>query len=326
MPPYQVTRLKPWFPGQLGVAGSDNSLGLRTTPLGIVLYVDDSHPRANTTNDGTDPEDPKSTIQSAIDSPFLVENSLIVVGGAATLTESAVIAATRPEQCTIMGFGNEQWGPTWTSAAAGEDALTIRQSGWTIMNIRFNPPSAAAGILLEHDGVATSSDRTRILNCDFDGLWAGRFGISMNGAPDQVFVKDCRFHELTNAGQASFAIHVAATAFANPYLWVVERNKFFENDNNIGQVVAADRSFNVSLFKDNVFTQGVLNPTAIHLDLRGGSRGENTVVGNFFGGDYSNVGGYWAHAATPGSWVGNIAEDMLEAEVGSNGFTIAVPS
>ncbi len=326
MNPYQVTRLKPWFPGQLGVAGSDNSLGLRTTPVGIVLYVDDSHADAKDANDGTDPEHPKATVQSAISSAFLVENSLIIIGGAATLTESAIIPNSAPEQCAIMGFGNEQWGPTWTSGAAGEDALTIRQAGWTIANIRFNPPSAAAGIMLEHDAASTVSDRTRIINCDFDGLWVGRFGISMNGAPDQVFVLGNRFHELTNGGQASFAIHVAATVHANPYLWVVEGNQFFENDNNIGQVVAADRSFNVSLFKDNVFTQGVLNPTAIHLDLRGGSRGENTVVGNFFGGDYSNAGGYWAHAANPGSWVGNVAEDMLAAQVADNGFTVAVPA
>lgn len=326
MNPYQVTRQKPWFPGQLGVAGSDNSLGLRTTPVGIVLYVDDSHPRANDDNDGTDPEDPKETVQGAISSQYIVENSLIIVGGATTLTESAIIPNSAPEQCTIMGFGNEQWGPTWTSGAADEDALTIRQAGWTIANIRFNPPSAAAAIQLDHDAASTVSDRTRILNCDFDGLWAGRYGISFNGGPDQVFVKDCRFHELSNGGQASFAIYVAVTTHANPYLWVIERNQFFENDNNIGQVVAADRSFNVSLFKDNVFTQGVLNPTAIHLDLRGGSQGENTVIGNFFGGDYSQAGGYYANAANPGSWVGNVAEDMLAAQVADNGFTVAVPA
>ena len=323
---YQVERLKPWYPGQLGVAGSDNSLGIRKTSVGIVLYVDDSHARANDDNDGTDSEDPKETIQSAISSAFLVENSLIVIGGGATLAESAIIPNTAPEQCTIMGFGNEQWGPTWTSGAAGEDALTIRQAGWTIANIRFNPPSAAAAIMLEHDAATTVSDRTRIINCDFDGVWSGRFGISMNGAPDQVFVLGNRFHELSNANQASFAIHVAATAHANPYMWVVEGNKFFENDNNIGQVVAADRSFNVSLFKDNVFTQGVLNPTAIHLDLRGGSRGENTVIGNYFGGDYSEAGGYYAHAANPGNWVGNSAEDVAAAQVADNSWTIAPPA
>lgn len=321
-----VLRAIPWYPGQLGIPGSDNSLGLRNTPVGIVLYVDDSHANANDNNDGTNPGAPKATVQSAISSPFLVENSVIVIGAGATLTESAVIANARPEQCTIIGSGNEQWGPSWTSGAADEDALTIRAPGWTIANIRFNPPAEAAAIMLEHDGADTFSDRTQILDCDFDGLWVGRFGISMNGSPDQVFVKGCRFHELNNGGQASFAIHVAATVWANPYLWVIEGNQFFENDNNIGQVVAADRSFNASLFKDNVFTQGVLNPTAIHLDLRGGSRGENTVIANYFGGDYSNAGGYYAHAVNPGNWVGNSAQDVAEAAVADNGWTIAPPA
>ena len=62
------------------------------------------------------------------------------------------------------------------------------------------------------------------------------------------------------------------------------------------------------------------------LDLRGGSQGENIVVGNSFSGDYSNTGGYYANAANPGNWVGNVAEDVLEAEVADNGFTVAVPA
>jgi len=324
---YPLWRFPPFFqgPGQTGIAGADAGRGIRTEGRPNVLYVDDTHPRANVNNWGTDPDFPKSTVQSAVDSIFLTQGSLIVVAAEATIVESVVVGGTRPHQCTIMGVGNPEWGPTWTSAAAAENALTIRAPGWTITGIRFNPPSAAAAILLEHDGADILSDRTIIAGNDFDGLWAGLYGISMNGAPDQVMVIGNRFHELNNAQQLSFAIYVAATGWANPYLWVVRDNLFFENDNNIGQVPAADRSFNVSLFKDNVFTQGVINPTAIQLDLRGGSRGENTVVGNFFGGDYSNTGGYYAHAVNPGSWVGNIAEDVAEPEVGSNGFTISIP-
>ena len=69
----------------------------------------------------------------------------------------------------------------------------------------------------------------------------------------------------------------------------------------------------------------LLTPT-IFLDLRGGSRGENVVVGNIFSGDYSNTGGYYANVANPGMWMGNIAEDIAEAEVGDNSFTIAPPA
>jgi hypothetical protein len=329
MNPYQVERLKPWFPGQLGVQGSDNSLGIRKTPVGIVLYVDDSHPRANTTNDGTDPEDPKSTIQSAISSTLLVENSLIIVGGAATLVESAIIPATAPEQCTIMGFGNPEWGPTWTSAAAAEDALTIRQSGWTIANIRFNPNTAGAGIRLDHDAVTTTSDRTRIINCDFDGMWSGLYGVEAVGCPDQVFIEGCRFHEFDSGGAANnaAAIFFGLTPHAVAYLWVIRNNIFQDNDRHIAQVDAL-RGGNGCLIEGNRFMGPVnqANGTAVYIDMRGGGLGLNTVTGNYFAGDYSNAGGYWANAANPGTWMGNFADDIAEAEVGDNALTIAPPA
>jgi len=317
----------------MGVPGSDVQRGLRWESCGIVLYVDNNHPGATVVGDGTNPEYPLTTIQEAVNTliahatamAISLEGSVIVVAAEATIAETVIIPATAPANCVIMGSGNQEWGPTWTSAAAAANALTIRRPGWTVTGFRFIVPSAAAAICLDHDGATTASDRTRIVGNDFDGLWAGRYGVYYNGGPDQVFVSGNRFHELNNAGQASFAIYIANTGWANPYLWAIEGNYFFENDNNIGQP-ADDRSFNVSLFKDNVFTQGVLNPTAIQLDLRGGSRGENTVMSNFFGGDYSNTGGYYAHAVNPGSWVGNIAEDLAEPEVADNGFTVAVPS
>ena len=55
-----------FFGGQMGVPGSDTPLGLRMAPQGLVYYVDASHPDASDNNDGTDPNEPKATIQSAI--------------------------------------------------------------------------------------------------------------------------------------------------------------------------------------------------------------------------------------------------------------------
>lgn len=59
-------KLPPWFGGQMGVPGSDTPLGFRQNPQGLVYYVDASHPDALDANDGTDPNRPKATIQSAI--------------------------------------------------------------------------------------------------------------------------------------------------------------------------------------------------------------------------------------------------------------------
>jgi len=69
-----------------------------------------------------------------------------------------------------------------------------------------------------------------------------------------------------------------------------------------------------------------LAATTTYINLGTGSFGYNQVVGNYFDGDYSNTGGYYANAANPGMWVGNIAEDVAEAEVADNGFTILPPA
>ena len=54
--------------------------------------------------------------------------------------------------------------------------------------------------------------------------------------------------------------------------------------------------------------------------------GYNQVVGNYFDGDYSNAGGYTAEGSGNDNWVGNVAFDVAEAEVGDNGWTIAEPA
>ena len=42
--------------------------------------------------------------------------------------------------------------------------------------------------------------------------------------------------------------------------------------------------------------------------------------------DYSQAGGFYANAGNPGGWAGNVSQDTAEAEVGDNGWTIAVPT
>lgn len=51
-----LLRLHPIYPGQWGVPGSDNELGIRSLPQSTVLYVDYDNAAANDNNDGTDPK------------------------------------------------------------------------------------------------------------------------------------------------------------------------------------------------------------------------------------------------------------------------------
>ncbi len=327
-------RLQPWYPGQLGVSGSDVPRGLRWAPEGIVLYVDENHNGATADNDGTDPENPINSIQTAITrlTAFAtamatsLEGSVIVVAGEATIAESVIINPTAPANCKIVGVGSGIDQPSWTAAAAAGTALTLRQSGWTVEGFRFETGAAGTAIQLEWiPGSSYVANRTVIQGNWFDGIWAGLYGINLVGAPYDVRIVGNEFREYRRNDSTAHAIITTDSAEANPYMCVVTDNLFWENENHVGSLNNT-RGFNLSVFARNTFHEGVLITATRMLDLRGGSRGENIVTQNTFCGDYSNTGGYWANAANPGNWTGNYAEDVIEAEVGDNSLTIAPPA
>lgn len=143
-------KLPPWFGGQMGVPGSDTPLGFRTAPQGLVYYVDPSHGDSSDNNDGTDPNQPKSTIQSAITAsnatinwastpPYDGQNWIVIAPG--TYAE----ALTPPYYCKMIGLGNCYGGgdvnvniePASGSAMAGTGL------GLHLYNIRFTTNTAA---------------------------------------------------------------------------------------------------------------------------------------------------------------------------------------
>lgn len=332
--PLPQVRLAPWYPGQIGVSGSDVQRGLRWAPAGIVLYVDENHPGAVAVGDGTDPEQPLTTIAVAITNLIAfatamnvsLEGSVIVVANEATIAETVIIPPTAPKNCTLLGAGGSRNGPTWTAATAAGIALTIRQEGWVVEGFHFVTGAAGTAIRLQWlPGSSFVGYRGVIRNNHFDGAWAGLYAIDFNGAPYDVWIYGNEFREYRRADTTAAAITVTDSAEANPFMCVIRDNVFWENENHITNL-GAIRGFNNSIFQGNVFNQGVLIAATLILDLRGGSRGENIVTGNIFPGDYSNTGGYYANAANPGNWNGNMAEDVAEAEVADNGWTIAVPA
>lgn len=146
-----LTKLEPFYPGQWGVFGSDDPLGIRTNPQGLVYYVDGSHANANDDNDGTDPNHPLETIQEAIDKnnatidwaatpPYTGMNWIIIAPG--QYDENL----TPPYYCKIVGLGLATGNttdicvdvhPTAGSALAG----TGLACHW--YNIRFTTDTAA---------------------------------------------------------------------------------------------------------------------------------------------------------------------------------------
>lgn len=318
------------FPGQRGVPGSASTLGFRTSPRAVTLWVDADHDDASDNNDGTDPNAPLATIGQAVDqleNTFPYPGSQIRVAPG-SYSESVVTPdyATGPNYCSIVGLGPSPFGVQWGSGDEDSPCLDLRALGWRIENIRFYGPANVPAVYLRST-VPNANDiaiRTVIQQCYFDGLSEGLAGIDFYGAPYDVWILDSFFAFFHQDDDSGAAIISSNSDYANAYRVWIEGCRFYESDNHIAM---NPRGFNVSVIKNNVFNPfGASYDATLVLDLRGGSQGENMVVGNYFGGDYSNTGGYYANAGNPGMWVGNFAEDVAEAEVGDNGITIAPPA
>jgi len=322
-------RLQPWYPGQMGVPGSDVPRGLRTSSAGVVFYVDNSHPNANAFNDGTDPENPISTITAAMarlvafhaEASIQAEGSVIVVSPG-IYTDNIVIAnATYPEDCTILGVSSNKFGVIWRPAAG--DALTIDQGGWRVQGIHFQPSGTGAGVKLTWNAGSGGEDAV-IEDCFFDGRWGtGLYGIEFEGAPANVTIQNCRFAEFD---AASPCIIANGSATADPYQTHILGCTFQECAEYI--TVTVGSGFNAAIIAGNQFctATGGLAATTTYINLGTMGTGYNQVVGNYFGGDYSNAGGYTAEGSGNDNWVGNFAFDVAEAEVGDNGITVAEPA
>jgi hypothetical protein len=324
-------RLQPFYPGQMGVDGSDVPRGIRWAPTAIVLYVDENHPGATAAAD--DPENPLTTVALAVTRLIAfatatssnLYGSAIVIGAGATVAETVVVPPTAPRGVSIIGAGGSRHRPTWAAAAADETALTLRQQEWTVEGITFEAGAEGTGIRLDEvPGTSYISYKTVIRNCQFDGLYGGLYGINFSGAPHRVTVENCEFIEWRSAGGAAFAICITDTTHTLPLQCRFHNNLFWSNENHVGSIDAL-RSFNGGLFTGNVFDDNAYIATTVVLDFRA-STISNIAVGNYFGGDYSIAGGYHDSVGAPANWIGNFAEDVAEAEVGDNGLTIAPPA
>lgn len=322
-------RLQPWYPGQMGVLGSDVPRGLRWRSSGVVFYVDVNHPNATLAVDGTDPENPLSTIAAAFArlAAFHAENSIAATGSVievapGTYSESVTVAqATYPDYCTILGGGNGRYPVIWRPGS-GDDALTLDAYSWLVDGIHFQPGAAGAGIKLTRT-VGAGAEGTVIQDCFFDGRWGtGLYGIEFNGAPANVTIQgNCRFAEFDAAGTC---IAVTATGTADPYQTHILGCTFQE----AAQYITSEAGgWNASIIMGNVFAEATpaLAPTTTYIDLGNGSQGYNTVTQNILGGTYSNAGGYTAEAGGLDNWNGNYAADMAPAQVSVSGITIALP-
>lgn len=198
---------------------------------------------------------------------------------------------------------------TWTtpaSATALTPLLICQQQGWKFMNFLWDGPSDAAALQLFRDAGSGDDERdashAHIVGCKFV---AGQNHIEFKGGLSQVVLEDNLFFGATDD---SILETVGAGVGTNNYYRFL-RNHWHNNATHI------DIGLNYATVWGNVF--GAFSSMAV--DLTNGSN--NVVTDNYMSGDYDAK----YVAGTSDEWAGNRSMDVSSAEVGAEGWTIAVP-
>lgn len=310
--------------GREAIWGIDNTAmePMVTNRAGNIWFVDPTNGTDDQGIEGQSPDAAFQTLQAAIDNTRLANYDTIYVLG--SLTESVVTPDYDDVAMyiNIIAAGNGRYAPSWQSEAADEVALDLRALGWRISGFRFLGQASAPCIELHHTDLGGNdiAIRTVIEGNYFDGLTTGLGGILSHGCYD-VWVVNNTFSLFHNVGGTAYAMQVGTTPLAIPYRNHVMGNKVYDCDNGI--IWPSNGSF---------FSGNLLQPVGyayamtavLQTSIVANPGDDNVVWGNTLAGDYSIAGGYRAGAADV--WIGNLAEDLAEAEVGDNGFTIARPA
>lgn len=228
-----LTRLNPWFPGQMGVPGTDADTGLRLDSNGIILYVDPNHVDNDDQRDGTNPTAPLTTVAEALTQCRAYRNDTIIVapnsnwlhgdvrvGRATAIAEEVTVTVPGVRIIGLAPSGSlgVYWNPLTTSGvcitAHAIDVLIEGFCFWT------NAVVTPVAILSEWDGVTKWGDNLTVRNCFFEsGL---DYGIQLD------FCYYCDIHHNHFELCDTAAIHNLA-AEGNPDFSNFHHNNFYNN-------------------------------------------------------------------------------------------------
>lgn len=278
-----IIKGRPWWPGQWGVAGSDTDLGFRTGAAGVTFYVHPAHPLANDSNDGTDPEAPKSSIQSAIDAAVSGRGDVIMLApgrhaptdviycnkaGITLQAENYGVNPRQPEASTWI-YPTAAWatGPvfivTQPVAMIGIEAVprVVAHGGTNL--------TTGAAVCIDGDAGGESGSFNYFKDCRFVNWWGAPYGIFFWGG-SYTMIENCTFEGLT-AGVLFFA------RVTNPTFNDVVGCVFTDCTAGV-EIMAGSTPGNI-LIKSNVFIDYT---DAIDFNQAGGGAGNGLVCDNFY--------------------------------------------
>lgn len=308
--PVPLTRLNPWYPGQMGVPGTDVRTGLRNTVEGAVFYVDPNFTGVSDLRDGTNPDDPLATVAAALTKCLPYRGDTIAVMAANTyeygngalgrlVTIDEAVVANVPGVRIVGVAPSNALGVTWTPPANADVCIRVTAPDVLIEGFSFYTPHANnTAIYCQWSGVTTFGDATVIRNCYFDHAFL--YGIVLEFAyHTQIYQNEFR----CEAGGGCIWTDVAFSAcdLLNIYL-----NKFHTEGAAIFLPELADSQiYQNSLF--NALAAAAGAATNLGINLTGGA--DNEVHDNWLScalpivapGDYADFN----TAGAGDAWINN---------------------
>lgn len=243
-----LTRLNPWYPGQLGIQGSDAPLGMRLLPESVVYYLAPDSPTASDDNDGTDPMHPLATLEEAYDRCRAGQHDTVIyVSGTAGITLDAKLTWAKSYTHLIGVCAPVQTAQRARIFAASDmddaELIEVPGTGCIFKNLYIFNGAAEATAL---GCVKVSGGRCYFENVHFAGpghasnAIDGAYALGLYGGDGEHLFKGCTFG-LTTVGAATGVRCVAFLGGYTPRV-VFDDCVFAIHATNAGAMIVEDDS------------------------------------------------------------------------------------
>ena len=179
--PIPLLREPAFYPGQMGVPGTDSETGLRTDTHGTVFYVDPNAVGVSDQRDGTDPQHPLQTVATAIgkcqpyhgDVIAVMANNSWQYGNTADGRTTAIAeeVTLNVPGVRLVGISSAGQGVYWYPASNGGICIYVTALDCTIEGFMFSEGPTYTGctaISAEWDGTTLFGENLTVRHCVFD--------------------------------------------------------------------------------------------------------------------------------------------------------------
>lgn len=305
-----LQRLTPWYPGVLGVRGTDSERGLRLHSSGAVFYVDPNYPGVSDLRDGTDPDNPLATVAAALTKcqPFRGDVIAVMSNNAWRYGEpldlynlpiSENVVVNVPGVRIVGVNSSSSTGVVWTPASNGGTCITVNALDVMIEGFLFSEGSfagcnAIAGIW---NGVTAHGDNLTVRNCMFDD--------TVDTAISLDYIWYANIHDNTFWECDAYGIYIVQPGSGAAYL-TIHNNVFHNVATCAMSLVESTRSH---VFNNSIYNSHAATPVAATDEgITTTAGGQNQVFDNYFSCPLAAVPGGWADlcsSAASDAWINN---------------------